>query len=77
MRILLTGMCGHGALRRILRERILSRGVMRRRLQRSGTFALEVYRRTVFLWRRRILRRGLVGVVLWVGRRGRREGVRL
>jgi hypothetical protein len=30
----------------------------------------------MFLRRRRILRRGLVGVVLWVGRRGRREGVR-
>ena len=31
----------------------------------------------MFLRRRRILRRGLVGVVLWVGGRGRREGVRL
>lgn len=31
----------------------------------------------MFLWRRRILRRGLVGVVLWVGRRRRRESVRL
>jgi hypothetical protein len=30
----------------------------------------------MFLRRRRILRRGLVGVVLWVGGRGRREGVR-
>jgi hypothetical protein len=42
--VLLTGVCGHGALRCVLQKRILSRGVMRRRLKWSHTPILEVHR---------------------------------